>query len=119
VMMEPFLPLRNWVNAAGLLLMLSANGCATSTAPQVPGPPSGQARIWFYRLWDPSESRNVANIGVNGVYVGSVEPGGAFYRDVAPGQTNLPRSFHRALRAVRRLQPRTMPVWIGALPSPF
>jgi hypothetical protein len=36
-------------------------------------------------LWDPSESLNVANIGVNGVYVGSVEPGGAFYRDVNPG----------------------------------
>ena len=40
---------------------------------------------WFYRLWDPSESLNVANIGMNGVYVGSVESGGAFYRDVNPG----------------------------------
>jgi hypothetical protein len=44
-----------------------------------------QARIWFYRLWNPSESLNTANIDVNGVYFGSVEPGSAFYRDVAPG----------------------------------
>jgi len=84
-MMALFLQLRGWVNAAGLLLMLSAAACATSPAPQVAAPPPGQARIWFYRLWDPSESLNVANIDVNGVYVGSVEPGGAFYRDVTPG----------------------------------
>jgi hypothetical protein len=48
-------------------------------------PPPGQARIWFYRVWNRSESLNVANIDVNGVYVGSVEPGGAFYCDVARG----------------------------------
>jgi hypothetical protein len=84
MMIVPFLRLRDWVNAAGLLLMLLAAACATP-APQVAAPPPGQARIWFYRLWDPSESLNVANIGVNGVYVGSVEPGGAFYRDVNPG----------------------------------
>jgi hypothetical protein len=78
-------PVRNWLNVAGLLLMLSAAACTTAPAPQVATPPQGQARIWFYRLWDPSESLNAANIEVNGVYFGSVEPGGAFYRDVAPG----------------------------------
>ena len=83
--MWPFLPLRDWVNAAGLLLMLSATACAALPTPQVAALPPGQARIWFYRLWDPSESLNVANIDVNGVYAGSVEPGGAFYRDVGPG----------------------------------
>jgi hypothetical protein len=77
--------LRDWINAAGLLLILLVTACATPPAPQVTAPPSGQARIWFYRLWDPSESLNTANIDVNGLYVGSVEPGGAFYRDVAPG----------------------------------
>jgi hypothetical protein len=85
MMMATFLQLRDWVNTAGLLLMLSAAACATPPAPQVSALPPGQARIWFYRLWDPSESLNVANIDVNGAYVGSVEPGGAFYRDVAPG----------------------------------
>jgi hypothetical protein len=83
--MGPFSPLRDWLNAACLMLMLSVNACAVSPAPQITPPPAGQARIWFYRLWDPSESLNVANIDMNGVYVGSVEPGGAFYRDVSPG----------------------------------
>src|SRR5437764_5349745 len=56
-----------------------------TSRPQVAAPPPGHARIWFYRLWDPSESLNVANIDLNGVYVGAVEPGSAFYRDVSPG----------------------------------
>jgi hypothetical protein len=85
MMMVLFSQLRDRVKAAGLLLMLSAVACATPPAPQIAAPPPGQARIWFYRLWDPSESLNVANIDVNGVYVGSVEPGGALYRDVNPG----------------------------------
>ena len=81
--MAPF-TVRLLGQAAGSLVMLSATACAT--APRVATPPSpGQARIWFYRLWDPSESLNAANIDVNGVYFGSVEPGSAFYRDVAPG----------------------------------
>ena len=79
------LSVRNRLNVAGLLLILSTTACATAPAPQVAAPPPGQARIWFYRLWDPSESLNAANIDVNGVYFGSVEPGSALYRDVAPG----------------------------------
>ena len=84
MMMRPFLRSRDWVDATSFMLMALATACAIPPAAQVP-PPPGQTRIWFYRLWNPSESRNVANIDVNGVYVGSVEPGGAFYRDVAPG----------------------------------
>jgi hypothetical protein len=73
-------------HAARLLLMLVATACAAPPAPQVAPPtPLGQARIWFYRLWDPSERLNAANIDVNGVYIGSVEPGSAVYRDIAPG----------------------------------
>ena len=83
--MDRFSPLRGWVNAGCLTLILSVNACAVPPAPLVTAPPPGQARIWFYRLWAPSESLNLANIDANGVYVGSVEPGGAFYRDVAPG----------------------------------
>jgi uncharacterized protein DUF2846 len=56
----------------------SAGHCAAA--------PAGQARIWFYRDWEPSESLNLANIDVNGVYFGSVENGSAFYRDVPAGQ---------------------------------
>jgi hypothetical protein len=85
----PVVPFRDWVNAAVMMLMLSATACAIPRAPQAAAPPPEQGRIWFYRVWDPSESLNVANIDVNGVYVGSVEPGGAFYRDVAPGAYHI------------------------------
>src|SRR5215469_8595269 len=73
--------------ASGLLLI--AASCTEPPAAQLPvaAPPvpAGQARIWFYRDWEPSESLNLANIDVNGSYFGSVANGGAFYRNVSPG----------------------------------
>jgi hypothetical protein len=58
--------------------------------------PSGQARVWFYRLWEPSESLNLALIDMNGSYVGAAENGSAFYRDVPPGHYHIaPESFGR------------------------
>ena len=80
-------------------LMLIAAGCADppamleaqSAAPPVP---AGQARIWFFRDWEPSESLNLANIDVNGSYFGSVANGGIFYRDVSPGHYHItPQSY--------------------------
>src|SRR6516165_61140 len=77
------LPRRRWLLWMSSLLV--AAGCA-ARQPVTEGPiPAGQARIWFYRTWLPSESLNLANIEVNGVYFGSVENGGAFYRDISPG----------------------------------
>ena len=69
---------------AGTLLLIAAS-CAGQQPRIEASIPAGQARIWFYRTWLPSESLNLANIEVNGVYSGSVENGGAFYRDVSPG----------------------------------
>jgi len=80
-------------------LMLIAAGCADpSTMPKAPSAappvPAGQARIWFFRDWEPSESLNLANIDVNGSYFGSVANGGAFYRDVSPGHYHItPQSY--------------------------
>lgn len=77
--------LRNWLKSATLLIALLGTACAgMPSAASTPIPP-GQARIWFYRVWDPSESLNLTNIDVNGVYFGSVASGGAFYRDVPAG----------------------------------
>ena len=82
-------------------LMLFAGGCADPpTMPPVQAaPPSvlaGQARIWFYRDWQPSESLNLANIDVNGGYFGSVANGSAFYRDVPAGHYHIaPISYNR------------------------
>jgi len=90
---------QRWLQWAAVL-MLTAAGCAEPpagaqvafTAPPVPG----QARIWFYRDWLPSESLNLANIDVNGSYYGSVANGSAFYRDVPPGHYHIaPVSYNR------------------------
>jgi hypothetical protein len=81
-----------WASA----LLSIATGCAgRPPVAQVPIP-AGQARIWFYRNWLPSESLNLANVEVNGAFYGSVENGGAFYRDVPPGNYHIaPQSWAR------------------------
>ena len=85
---------RKWLRLAAGSLLIAA-GCAERVPVEVPIPP-GQARIWFYRTWLPSESLNLANIDVNGAYIGSVENGGAFYRDVPPGTYHIaPQSWAR------------------------
>src|SRR4029077_15551055 len=85
-------PLRWLLWVSGLLL--AAAGCAGQPVPALmpataPPVPAGQARMWFYRIWLPSESLNLANIDVNGVYFGSVENGGVFYRAVQPGTYHI------------------------------
>ena len=78
-------------------MLLIAAGCTEPPAPlpvAAPLVPAGQARIWFYRDWEPSESLNLANIDVNGSYFGSVANGSVFYRDVSPGHYHIvPQSY--------------------------
>lgn len=84
-----FLRLRDWIKLASWLLLPLAASCApTPATTQIPVP-LGQARIWFYRNWLPSESLNLANIEVNNIYFGAVENGGVFYRDVPPGTYHI------------------------------
>jgi hypothetical protein len=83
------LPLRIWLRLLGLLLVLVAPGCAAPRPSTQIAVPPGQARIWVYRNWLPSESLNLANIAVNGAYFGAVENGGVFYRDVPPGTYHI------------------------------
>ena len=91
---------RKWLRWTSGLLLIAA-GCAGQPDPTVapaaaPPVPQGQARIWFYRVWEPSESLNLANIDVNGAYFGTVANGGAFYRDVAPGHYHIaPVTYNR------------------------
>jgi hypothetical protein len=92
---------RLWRGWASGLLLLAATGCANpqghALATATPPPlPAGEARIWFYRAYEPFESLNLANINVNGSYFGSVANGGAFYRDVPPGHYHVaPASYNR------------------------
>jgi hypothetical protein len=87
------------VRAAQCALLLGLAACAqpaATTAVASSPVPAGQARIWFYREWQPSESLNLANIDVNGIYFGSVANGSAFYRDVPPGHYHIaPASYNR------------------------
>lgn len=78
---------------------LAASSCAPAPpvgSGAIPAIPAGQARVWFYRPYEPYESLNLARIDMNGNYVGAVENGNAFYRDVPPGRYHIvPESFGR------------------------
>jgi hypothetical protein len=55
-------------------------------ATQVPPIPPNRARIFFYRDYEPYESLGRPYVTLNGGVAGIAEPGGVFYRDVAPGR---------------------------------
>jgi hypothetical protein len=78
---------RVFAGAAYLVLGLIA-ACAprpTVSSAMIPPIPSGDARIWVYRDYLPSETLNMTAVTLNGVYAGYSQLGGAFYRDVPPG----------------------------------
>jgi hypothetical protein len=89
---------RRWLRCASGLLLIVAGcveppGAVSVAASPIP---SGQARVWFYRPWEPSESLNLALIDMNDSYVGAVANGSAFYRDVPPGHYRIaPQSWAR------------------------
>ena len=56
-----------------------------TAAVSIPPIPAGEARIWFYRDYEPYAGKGLPAIAANGGYVGAAELGGAFYRDVPPG----------------------------------
>jgi uncharacterized protein DUF2846 len=93
---DPALGPRKWLRWTSGLLLIAA-GCAGPPVPVAAPPvPAGQARVWFYRPYEPSESLNLALIDMNGSYIGAVENGSAFYRDVSPGHYHIaPQSFGR------------------------
>lgn len=96
---------RRWLFWASSLLLIAGCVESTSTAPATTPPiPSGQARVWFYRPWEPSESLDLAPIDMNGGYVGAVANGSAFYRDVPPGHYHIaPESFGRDVNQDRNV----------------
>jgi hypothetical protein len=70
-------------------LLVAATGCAQPSAPTAAPIPPGQARVWFYREFIPSESLNMTAVSMNNTYVGYSRLGSAFYRDVPPGQYHI------------------------------
>lgn len=84
---------RAWLPVAVIAAALELCACAagpTVAGSAIPPVPAGQARIWFYRDFEPSVSLNVANVslnGVDGIPVGA--DGGGSYRDVPPGPYHI------------------------------
>jgi hypothetical protein len=87
--------------AIGAALLALAGCVAQPSGPAPVSPaaappiPPGQARLWFYRDYQPSVSFNLANISVNGARVASVPAfGPGVYRDVPPGEYRImPEDF--------------------------
>jgi hypothetical protein len=74
----------------GIAALLILAGCAVPQQMAAGPIPPGQARIWFYRVYDPSLSLNIANVDLNGARAISVSPHSPpVYRDVAPGQYHI------------------------------
>ena len=75
--------LRRAILAATALLgaLLPANPGSTATA----GPAPGAARIWIYRIFDPSITLATPYVRINGAIVAVARLGSVFYRDVRPG----------------------------------
>lgn len=67
------------VAPAGLALAAATN--APGLAPISPG----TARLWIYREYEPYQTLARPYVRLNGAITGISEPGGVFYRDLAPG----------------------------------
>jgi hypothetical protein len=75
-------------SVAAAFVLFAAAGCAqppVTAAVAVAPIPAGEARIWFYRDYEPYAGKGRPAIAANGGYVGIAELGGVFYRDVPPG----------------------------------
>jgi hypothetical protein len=80
---------RDWLHCClvSLLLVLTHCSQAAPTSSAVIAPvPAGAARIWIYRNDGPYEAQQRPYMWLNGYIAGIVEPNGAIYRDVPPGQ---------------------------------
>jgi hypothetical protein len=94
-----------WRVAAGLaLLVLTAWAAppASAEAPwaaparvaAVPPVPTGDARLWFYRVFLAEDTQTDPTIYMNGTPIGYGGPGNSFYRDVPAG------AYHIAVSSV-------------------
>jgi hypothetical protein len=87
-----WIALMRLVKAGAGPLLLAIASCAPlppTASVAVPPLPAGEARVWFYRDLGPYDGLTTPFLRMNGAIVGVSEPGGALYRDVAPGQYHV------------------------------
>jgi hypothetical protein len=80
------------IAAAQGALLLAMAGCAqpaVTASVSIPPIPAGEARIWFYRNYEPYAGKGLPAIAANDGYVGAAELGGVFYRNVPPGHYHV------------------------------
>jgi hypothetical protein len=92
----PTNPAHRWhplSRAAAIILLLATASCApppTTASVAIPPVPPQQARVWFYRVADPTDNNTTTPyVRLNGAIAGVPEQGGAFYRDVPPGRYQI------------------------------
>lgn len=80
-----------WRAAATVFLSIATSCTQLPTTGSVvlPPIPSGVARLWFYRDYEPHETLARPYVRLNEQVFGISEPGGAFYRDVAPAHYSV------------------------------
>jgi hypothetical protein len=75
-----------WACAGVILVFLGS--CAQLppvASAALPPIPAGEARVWFYRIYDPTESLGRPYLRMNESIIGISNQGGAFDRDVPAG----------------------------------
>src|ERR1700730_3991620 len=82
-------PLQRACTALVLLLLASCAQLPPVAAVSIPPVMAGNARVWFYRVYDPTESKGRPYIYMNESIVGISEQGYAFYRDVPAGSYHI------------------------------
>ena len=85
------LSVNRWRRAAAGLLLAAAS-CAQlppTSSVAIPSIPAGAARLWFYRDYEPYETLARPYVRLDEQIVGISEPGGAFYRNVAPAHYSI------------------------------
>ena len=74
------------------VLALAAAACSQlprTASVTIPPIPAGEARVWFYRQFDPRESLGTPYIRMNDEIVAVSQPGGASYRDAPAGRYHI------------------------------
>jgi hypothetical protein len=82
-------PLRRACVWVALFFLAGCTELPPIAAVSLPPIAAGNARVWFYRVYDPTESKGRPYIYMNKSIVGVSEQGYAFYRDVPAGSYRI------------------------------